>query len=77
MNGIQTTGLVLAVVGGLFALGSAAFGTISVGGSAGYGGPSGNVSIGSGNLPWIALGVAAVGVALVVVGREPAPPPAR
>ena len=75
MNGIQTTGLVLAVVAGLFALGAAALGTISVGGSTGSGGPSGNVSIESGKLPWIVLGVAAIGVVLVVAGREQAPRP--
>ncbi|MFA5863033.1 MAG: hypothetical protein WDA16_15180 [Candidatus Thermoplasmatota archaeon] len=70
MNGIQTTGILLAIIGSIFALGSAAMGTVSMGGSAGYGGPGGYMTVGSGNLSWISLGVAAVGVMLVVVGRE-------
>lgn len=41
-----------------------------MGGSAGYGGPSGSMTVSSGSFPWVSLGVAAVGVGLVVVGRE-------
>lgn len=70
MNGIQVTGIVLIAVGSLFALGSASMTTMTFGGDTGYGGPSGSFSIGSGNLPWISLGIAALGVVLVVVGRD-------
>lgn len=70
MNGVQVTGILLAILGSVFALGSAAFVSVSMGGSAGYGGPSGYMSVGSGNLSWISLGVAALGVVLVLVGRE-------
>lgn len=70
MNAIQTTGLILIIVGAVAALGTASMGMVSFGGSTGGGGPSGTMTIGSGNMPWISLGVAAIGVVLVVVGRE-------
>lgn len=77
MNGTQVAGVVLAAVGCAFALITVGLGAMSVSGSAGYGGPSGSVSFGSGSAPWIALGVAAIGVLLVVVGKDRAPPPAK
>ncbi|MHB8585147.1 MAG: hypothetical protein ACYDDF_04840 [Thermoplasmatota archaeon] len=76
MGAVRTVGLVLAIVGGLLALGSAAMGSVSLGGSAGgsqpaqSGSASGFVNFSSGNLPFVSLGVCALGIVLVFLDRK-------
>jgi hypothetical protein len=76
MSAVRAVGLTLAVVGAAIAILSAGFGAFSAsvggGGSAGTASGSGTVGVqySAGNLPWVGIGVCALGVVLVIVGRK-------
>jgi hypothetical protein len=73
MSAVRTVGLLLAIVGAIAALGGAFLSTVAIGGSAQSGtgaGAGGSISLGGGNFPLVALGVCALGVVLVLLGRK-------